>query len=113
MTIGVFVVVHEYNKRIIKVESRDINQDLRLVWTKINTLDKENIRRDHRITNLESEEYFDFEDDIEYDELDDDEEEEDCDDGDSIYIHAESAVESGRFVYLGKSYRVTIDKNEG
>jgi hypothetical protein len=109
MSISVCVVIHHFNQRLVKLESRDNNQDLRLVWDKIGSMCADNTGRDYRITKLESEEYFG---DIE------DEDDDDSDDFydkkvNGVYYFAENAVKDGCFVHLGKAYRVSIDKNEG
>jgi hypothetical protein len=102
------VALDRINQRIVKLEVSSsyikgdgINEDLRLVWDKIGSLDADNAGLDYRITKLESEEYFGDEDDSDYDEEN------------PIHIFVESAVEAGHFVHLGVSYRVTLDKNEG
>jgi hypothetical protein len=104
------VTLDRINQRIVKIESRDFNKDLRMVWDKIRANDAENTLRDHRIVKLESEEYFGDEDDIEDDsDYIDVPDYEDC----SVYYFVEKAVNAGHFVHLGKAYRITIDKNEG
>jgi hypothetical protein len=100
------VTLDRINQRIVKLESRDFNKDLRMVWDKVRSLDSENTIRDQRITCLESEEYFGDEDDSDYIDVPD---YEDC----SVYYFVEKAVNAGHFVHLGKAYRITIDKNEG
>jgi hypothetical protein len=99
MSISVCVVIYHFNQRLVKLESRDFNKDLRMVWDKIRANDAENTLRDHRIIKLESEEYFG---DIEEEGREQD-----------ITDVLENAARYGNFLHNGILYRVTPDKNEG
>jgi hypothetical protein len=113
MSTSVCVVIHHFNQRLVKLESRDFNKDLRMVWDKIGSLQADNAGRDYRITKLESEEYFgDTADDVN----DDDEIidlRETIDREAVIRELLDGAIGCGGISYNGFLYRITPERNEG